>query len=154
MLSTLHTYDAASTVIRLVDMGIEPFMVSSAVIGVVAQRLVRTLCPNCREAYKPDESELRLLGLNPSSNIRLYRAKGHGCTLCGGKGYRGRMAIHEVMPVTNTIKRLINTNASVDDIRTAALSGGMIPMDENLKRIVIDGRTSLNEIANLYAQAF
>jgi type IV pilus assembly protein PilB len=154
VLSTLHTYDAASTVIRLVDMGIEPFMVSSAVIGVVAQRLVRTLCPNCKEMYQPDESELRMLGLDPSSDIRLYRAKEHGCPLCNGKGYSGRTAIHEIMPVTNTIKRLINTNASVDAIRAAALKEGMIPMDENLKRIVMEGRTSLNEIANLYAQTF
>ena len=153
VLSTLHTYDAASTVIRLVDMGIEPFMVSSAVIGVVAQRLVRTLCPNCKEKYQPDESELRLLGLDPTANMTLYRAKEHGCALCGGKGYSGRTAIHEIMPVTMTIKRLINTNASVDTIRSAALKEGMIPMDENLKRIVIEGRTSLDEIANLYAQS-
>ncbi len=154
VLSTLHTYDAASTVIRLVDMGIDPFMVSSAVIGVVAQRLVRTLCPNCKEKYHPDEAELGLLGLEPSSDVCLYRAKGRGCTLCGGKGYSGRTAIHEVMPVTPAIKRLINTNGTVDAIRSTALSEGMIPMDENLKRIVLEGQTSLEEIANLYAQKF
>ena len=153
VLSTLHTYDAASSVIRLVDMGVEPYMVSSAVIGVVAQRLVRTLCPNCREEYTPDESELRLLGLGASSGIRLYRAHDHGCQLCGGKGYSGRTAIHEIMPVTNNIRRLINTNATVDAIRQAAVEEGMIPMDENLKRIVASGRTSLNEIVNLYAQS-
>jgi type IV pilus assembly protein PilB len=152
VLSTLHTYDAASSVIRLVDMGAEPFMVSSAVIGIVAQRLVRTLCPNCREAYTPDESELRLLGLDLSSGIRLYRAHDHGCPLCNGKGYNGRTAIHEIMPVTSTVKRLINTNGTVDAIRQAAIQEGMIPMSENLKRIVIEGRTSLSEMVSLYAQ--
>lgn len=152
VLSTLHTYDAASSIIRLVDMGVEPFMVSSAVIGVVAQRLVRTLCPNCREEYEPDESELRLLGLDRSGGVRLYRAHEHGCPICNGKGYSGRTAIHEIMPVTDTVRHLINTNAPVDTIRQAAIRDGMIPMEENLKRIVVNGRTSLDELANLYAQ--
>ena len=152
VLSTLHTYDAASSIIRLVDMGVEPFMVSSAVIGVVAQRLVRTLCPNCREAYEPDESEREILGLGPSKSVRLYRAHENGCPICGGKGYSGRMAIHEIMPVTKGIKHLINTDATVDAVRQAAIEEGMIPMVENLKRIVVEGRTSLEELANLYAQ--
>ncbi len=154
VLSTLHTYDAPSSIVRLVDMGVEPFMVSSAVIGVVAQRLVRTLCPNCREKYTPDESELRVLGLEPSSGVSLYRAHEHGCPLCKGRGYSGRMAIHEVMPVTSGIKHLINTNGSIDAVRQEAVREGMIPMVENLKRIVAEGRTSLEELANLYAQKF
>lgn len=149
--STLHTYDAASSVIRLVDMGTEPYMVSSAVIGIVAQRLVRTLCPQCKEEYTPDGSELKLLGLDPGSNIRLYKAHANGCPLCNGKGYRGRTAIHEIMPVTNAIKKDINTNASVDVIRETAIREGMITLDENLKRIVIEGKTSVEEMINLYS---
>ena len=152
VLSTLHTYDAASSIIRLVDMGVEPFMVSSSVIGVVAQRLVRTLCRNCREEYEPDESDLRLLGLDPAGGAHLYRAHEQGCTLCSGRGYSGRTAIHEIMPVTDEIRRLINTNAPVDAVRQAALKEGMLPMEENMKRLVIEGRTSLDEMVSLYAQ--
>ena len=152
VLSTLHTYDAASSVIRLVDMGTEPFMVSSAVIGIVAQRLVRTLCPNCREEYEPDEGERRLLGLGAESGARLYRARDGGCPICRGKGYAGRTAIHEVMPVTDAIRRLINTNATVDAIREAAAAEGMLPMAENLRRIVVQGVTSVDEMVNLYAE--
>ena len=152
VLSTLHTYDAASSIIRLVDMGVEPFMVSSSVIGVVAQRLVRTLCRNCREEYEPDESDLRLLGLDPAGGAHLYRAHEQGCPICSGRGYSGRTAIHEIMPVTDEIRRLINTNAPVDAVRQAALKEGMLPMEENMKRLVIEGRTSLDEMVSLYAQ--
>jgi type IV pilus assembly protein PilB len=153
VLSTLHTYDAASTVIRLVDMGIEPFMVSSALLGVVAQRLVRTLCPHCKEEYTPSPNELQMLGLDPakSGSLHLFRAHEGGCQFCNNKGYTGRMAIHEVMPVTNTIKRLINSNATVDTIRETAIQEGMITMDENLKQIVICGRTSVEEMVNIHS---
>lgn len=153
VLSTLHTYDAASTVIRLVDMGVEPFMVSSALLGVVAQRLVRTLCPHCKEEYTPNPSELKLLGLDPAENsaLRIFRAHEGGCQFCNNKGYTGRTAIHEVMPVTNTIKRLINSNATVDAIRETAVQEGMITMDENLKEAVVDGRTSIEEMINIHS---
>ncbi len=153
VLSTLHTYDAASTVIRLVDMGVEPFMVSSALLGVVAQRLVRTLCPHCKEEYTPSPNELQMLGLDPaeSGSLHLFRAHEGGCQFCNNKGYTGRMAIHEVMPVTNTIKRLINSNATVDTIRETAIQEGMITMDENLKQIVICGRTSVEEMVNIHS---
>ena len=153
VLSTLHTYDAASTVIRLVDMGVEPFMVSSALLGVVAQRLVRTLCPHCKEEYTPSPNELQMLGLDPaeSGSLHLFRAHEGGCQFCNNKGYTGRMAIHEVMPVTNTIKRLINSSATVDAIRETAIQAGMITMDENLKQIVICGRTSVEEMVNIHS---
>lgn len=151
VLSTLHTYDAASSIIRLVDMGIEPYMVSSAVIGIIAQRLVRTLCPHCKEEYTPDPGELKLLGLEPDSGAKLFKAHEHGCPLCNGKGYSGRTAIHEIMPVTNTIKKLINANASVDVVRQTAVKDGMIALDENLRRIVIEGRTSIDEMVGLYS---
>jgi type IV pilus assembly protein PilB len=128
-------------------------MVSSALLGVVAQRLVRTLCPHCKEEYTPSPNELQMLGLDPakSGSLHLFRAHEGGCQFCNNKGYTGRMAIHEVMPVTNTIKRLINSNATVDTIRETAIQEGMITMDENLKQIVICGRTSVEEMVNIHS---
>lgn len=147
--STLHTYDASSSIIRLVDMGVEPYMVSSAVIGVIAQRLVRTLCTHCREEYEADDSELRLLGMEPGQHVTLYKDHEKGCPYCNSSGFSGRMAIHEIMPVTEAIKKCINTNASVDTVRETALREGMIPMEQNLKRIVLEGKTSVAEMVHV-----
>lgn len=147
--STLHTYDASSSIIRLVDMGVEPYMVSSAVIGVIAQRLVRTLCTHCREEYEADDSELSLLGMEPGQHVTLYKDHVKGCPYCNNSGFSGRMAIHEIMPVTEAIKKCINTNASVDTVRETALREGMIPMEQNLKRIVLEGKTSVAEMVHV-----
>ena len=98
--STLHTYDAASSVVRLADMGVEPYMISAAVVGVISQRLVRKLCPHCREEYEADDRVLRMLGAEPGSGVRLFRKHPGGCPYCSGHGYIGRTAIHEIMPVT------------------------------------------------------
>lgn len=149
VLSTLHTYDAPSSVIRLLDMGVEPYMVSSAMLGVIAQRLVRTLCPHCKEEYWAAGDELELLGLEKGARVKLYRAR--GCGLCGHKGYRGRTAIHEIMPVTPKIRECINHGRSVDEIRATAIAEGMITLDENIRQIVIDGKTSVEEMLEVYS---
>lgn len=151
VLSTLHTYDAPSSIVRLVDMGIEPFMVSSAVLGVISQRLVRCLCTHCKEAYLADEQELALLSLPPGTRQVLYRAK--GCTMCSKKGYQGRIAIHEIMPVTTAIKKCIHTGESTDTIRETAVREGMIPMTENIRRVVLDGTTSVLEMLEVVAES-
>lgn len=147
--STLHTYDAPSTVIRLVDMGVEPFMVSAAMLGVIAQRLVRTLCPHCKEAYTASDEDLEVLGLPKGTPLTLYRAK--GCTFCDGKGYKGRTAIHEIMPVTPAIRSCINHGKNTDEIREVAIKEGMITLDENIRRIVIEGKTSIEEMVEIYS---
>ncbi|MDF1493366.1 GspE/PulE family protein [Caproiciproducens sp. CPB-2] len=149
VLSTLHTYDAPSSIIRLIDMGVEPYMVSSSVLGVIAQRLVRTLCPHCKEEYLAEENELELLGLPKDTRLKLYRAK--GCSYCSGKGYRGRTAIHEIMPVSTGIKACINNGKSTDQIRETAVQEGMITLDENIRRIVIEGKTSVQEMLEVYS---
>ena len=100
--STIHTNDAVSSINRLIDMGIEPFMVSTALIGVVAQRLVRRICTNCREEYTPGPDEVELLKLKPGQ--KLYR--GAGCSECNEKGYKGRIAIHEVVIMTKAMRAL------------------------------------------------
>ncbi|MGX8700258.1 GspE/PulE family protein [Caproiciproducens sp.] len=149
VLSTLHTYDAPSSIIRLIDMGVEPYMVSSSVLGVIAQRLVRTLCPHCKEEYLAEENELELLGLPKDTRLKLYRAK--GCSFCSGKGYRGRTAIHEIMPVSAGIKDCVNNGKSTDQIRETAVREGMITLDENIRRIVIEGKTSVQEMLEVYS---
>ncbi len=149
VLSTLHTYDAASSIVRLVDMGVEPYMVSSSMLGVVAQRLVRTLCPHCKQEYWATEEDLAVLGLEKGTRLPLYRAK--GCSYCGGKGYKGRTAIHEIMPVSSAIKSCINHGQSMDEIREIAIKEGMTTLDDNIKRIVIDGKTSIQEMLEIYS---
>lgn len=144
VLSTLHTYNAASSVIRLVDMGVEPFMVSSTVIGVIAQRLVRRLCVNCKEPYIAGEHELELLGIEDTSlEIKLYRAPQGGCERCNKSGHKGRLAVHEILMVSPAIKRAIQNGKSTEDINDIAVNEGMISMRENLRMNVISGIISL-----------
>lgn len=140
VLSTLHTYDAPSSVARLIDMGIEPYMVSSALLGIIAQRLVQRLCTNCKEPYEPDENERKALGIPLDEKITLYRRC--GCEKCNKKGYKGRIAVHEVMLLTTTIKRAITSGMGTEDLRDLAIKEGMIPMKENIRRDVLAGTTS------------
>jgi type IV pilus assembly protein PilB len=106
LLSTLHTNDAPSTIIRLVEMGIEPFLVSSSIVLLCAQRLLRRLCPACKEAYPPTEEEKGLVGVAPDADIILYHPK--GCNACNGIGYKGRIGIHEILVPDDAIRRALN----------------------------------------------
>jgi type IV pilus assembly protein PilB len=154
VLSTLHTNDAASTPMRLVEMGVEPFLVTSAVDCAVAQRLARRLCDKCKAAYQPAEAELVEAGW-PSEDLQegewptLYHAV--GCSSCGKTGYRGRFAIHEVMVVTEEIERLIIERRSNEDIEKVAVMQGMITLrDDGLRKVAL-GQTSLEEIFRVVA---
>ncbi len=148
VLSTLHTNDAASTPMRLVEMGVEPFLVTSALDAVVAQRLARRLCDKCKEPYQPTEAELVEAGW-PMDDIgdewpMLYHAK--GCSACGRTGYRGRFGVHEVMLLTEEIERLIIERRSTEDIQKVALMQGMLALrDDGLRKVGL-GHTSLEEI--------
>jgi len=144
--STLHTNDAAGAYTRLIDMGLEPFLVSSTVEAVMAQRLVRTLCPECKEPYQPDPAELprdfprdRL-----EKGVRLYRAK--GCRACRQVGYRGRVGIFELLVTTERIRQLSHDRASSWAIRQAAVAEGMITLRQDAWRKVLAGRTTIEEI--------
>ncbi len=145
VLSTIHTNDAASTVTRLTDMGVEPFLISSALVGVIAQRLVRKVCPNCRRAYKANAAERRLLQVQDSREITLFR--GTGCPMCGGTGYKGRTAIAEVMPFSKAIKEIVGNNQDTETIRQKALDEGMVTMQQHATRLVLEGVTSIDELA-------
>lgn len=140
VLSTLHTYDAPSSVARLVDMGIEPYMVSSALLGIIAQKLILRLCVSCKEAYNPDENERKALDIPLDQEITLYRKV--GCERCGKKGYKGRIAVHEVLMMTSKIKRAVTSGVGTEELRDLAIEEGMIPMKENIRMNVLQGTTS------------
>lgn len=144
--STLHTNDAAGAVTRLIDMGIEPFLVASSVLGVVAQRLVRLICPDCKIAYnpEPDSFERTFLELKPDDKVQLF--KGSGCQHCGQTGYRGRMAIHEVMKVTGALRELIENKVSSEEIAAMAKKEGMITMRMDGIAKAYQGQTTVTEV--------
>lgn len=144
VLSTLHCNDAPSAITRLLDMEIEPFLVSSAINGVVAQRLVRVLCNDCKEAYKPTEDIKMLLDFDPKADITLYRAV--GCGNCDGTGYKGRTAIREVMMMNTRIRQLTMERAPSDMIREAALFAGMTAMRQDGAIKVLEGITTVEEV--------
>ncbi|AEG61323.1 GspE/PulE family protein [Desulforamulus ruminis] len=146
VLSTLHTNDATGAVTRLIDMGVEPFLVASSVIGVVCQRLVRILCPQCKEMYSPpaDSPEREFLGLAPEQPVSLYRPK--GCVGCSNIGYKGRTSLQEVLPISQKIRLLTKQRASDQEIKSQAQEEGMITMREDGIRKAMEGVTSLAEV--------
>ena len=152
VLSTLHTDDAPSTVTRLTDIGVEPFVTGSAVIGVVAQRLVRRLCMNCRRQYTPEAEVLRALNITESDAAALPFYRAVGCEQCNHTGYRGRVGIYEVMKVTDKIRRMIAQRAPEDALREAALSGGMISLGEDGLSKVKGGVTTAEELLRVVTE--
>ncbi len=142
--STLHTNDAPSAFTRLIDMGVEPFLVSSSVIGVIAQRLVRVICENCKEAYKPTPASIKELGLPPNKEIKLYHGK--GCSLCKGTGYKGRTGIYSVLKVSPKIQELVVSRAPAGEIDKVARSEGMKTLREDCLDKVIKGITTVEEM--------
>jgi type IV pilus assembly protein PilB len=152
VLSTLHTNDAASTPMRLIEMGVEPFLVTSALDCVVAQRLARRLCDRCKQAYSPSPAELSEAGW-PTSELgerpELFRPV--GCPACTRTGYRGRLAIQEVMVLSEEIDRMIIERYSSDDLKKAAIADGMAPLREDGLLKVAQGITTLEEIFRVVA---
>jgi type IV pilus assembly protein PilB len=143
VLTTLHAHNAAGSIARLKDMGIETGLLASSVNCVVAQRLARRLCTDCRESYWPSDDELRQLGLlEQKGKVFLHRPK--GCVRCGGTGYRGRVALYEVMPVTREVRELMDANT--DEIHQAAIQAGMTTLHQDGVRLCLQGVSSLEEI--------
>ncbi len=145
VLSTLHTNDTASTITRLVDMGIENYLASSAVSGVIAQRLVKKICPTCKVEYETSPEEMDILGIVEPRKI----FKGKGCNNCSRTGYRGRTAIHEVLAVTSDIRELINANSSADVIKERAIKNGMDSLQESCRKLVLRGDTTIDELVKV-----
>lgn len=145
VLSTLHTNDAPGTVNRLVDMGVPAYLVADATIGVIAQRLIRTLCPYCKKRATTTKVEMEILKLDKPRKI--YRPK--GCSACNNTGYRGRMGIHEIMPIDHSLVRLIETGATADVIRAKARENGMLSLWDTCRENVLRGNTSIQELQSL-----
>ncbi len=148
--STLHTNDSFGAVSRLLDMGIEPYLVSSSLLGVMAQRLVRRVCQDCRQAYSPAESEIRDIGLTLQAvQGRSFYRPGPGCETCHGKGYRGRSGIHELLVFTDATRALVMQRADAAAIRRAALASGMPTLRDDGAEKVLVGLTTVEEVVRV-----
>ena len=146
VLSTLHTNDAPSTITRLIDMNIEPFLITSTLEAVLAQRLVRTICQNCKEPYQPDEAELREIGLSVEEAADKTFHRGRGCDLCNNVGYKGRTGIFELLIMNEDIRVLIIEKAQAKDIRAKAQEHGMKTMREDGLEKIYQGITTIEEV--------
>jgi len=148
VLSTVHTNDTASAVTRLIDLGLEPFMVASSLISVMSIRLVRTLCPNCREKYEADASSLnRITGGTQGGKVTLWR--GRGCLTCHDTGYHGRTGIFEMLEVNENLRQLIAQGVPDNQIRAAAVEAGMRSIGEDGLKKVLEGHTTLEEVTRV-----
>jgi type IV pilus assembly protein PilB len=145
VLSTIHTNDAVSTVYRLMDMGIPPYMVASALVGIISQRLIKILCPHCKQKYKPSAEEFHLIGIQPDEKLRFYKPV--GCPFCSGTGYSGRRAVHEIFKIGRGERALISTNPTIDVLRDHAVATGMLPLPVGCRELLFAGETSVNEVA-------
>ncbi|MCI1965666.1 MAG: Flp pilus assembly complex ATPase component TadA [Oscillospiraceae bacterium] len=144
VVSTLHTNSAAATVTRLMNMGVESYLLADSIVGIIAQRLVRRLCTACRQPRAATEDEKRVLGVPPEQDATIYDA--HGCQLCGGTGYYGRIGIYEIMEVTSALRHVIATEGSTELIQKTALSEGMHTLRMSAAEYVLDGITTLPEM--------
>ena len=144
VLSTIHTNDAASAITRLVDMDIEPFLLSASLLGIISQRLVRKICPQCSEDYSASQRELTIL--ENTQHVTLPLKRGKGCSYCHESGYKGRVAIYEIMPILAGHRQLIDCRATVDELRDYAVSQGMTTLKQSAVRLVIEGVTSVEEL--------
>jgi type IV pilus assembly protein PilB len=152
VLSTLHTDNAPSVVTRLMDIGAEPYVIASALVGVVAQRLVRRLCVHCRRQYTPPPDVLRSLNMSDADAASVPFYKSVGCDQCNHTGYRGRIGIYEVMRITDKLRRLMSARSSEDQLREAAVSGGMITLGEDGLAKVKSGVTTPEELLRVVTE--
>ncbi len=144
--STLHTNDAAGAVTRLVDMGVEPFLINSSLVGIFAQRLVRKVCPNCKTEFEPTDDDLKKLGIDREEVGNRKFFYGKGCQTCNNSGYKGRKAICEYLPVNNTIRKLVMDKAPTIVLKEKARELGMRTLREDGIRSILDGDTTLEEV--------
>lgn len=145
VLSTIHTYDALSTIDRLMDIGVEPYLISSGLRGIISQRLVRRICPHCREEYEPAPEELEAIGLHAGDGTRYYRGK--GCPMCFHTGYRGRTAVFEILVIDAALRRAIAESANREEIRAILARADFTPLSASCIQLVHDGVTTVEEAA-------
>ena len=150
--STLHTNDAPGAVTRLIDMGIEPFLVASSVVAIIAQRLVRVICPSCKGPYKPERTLLQELGLIPSRSNKRTFYRGTGCPECLGTGYRGRTGIYEILLVDDVIRGLVLKTSDSVTIKAEGVNRGMTTLRDDGIRKVLEGTTTIEEVVRVTQQ--
>ncbi|MBR5602061.1 MAG: type II/IV secretion system protein, partial [Clostridia bacterium] len=147
VVSTVHTNSAANTVTRLLDMGVDSYLIADSVVGIIAQRLVRRLCPSCKRMRRAETYELEFMGKDPSIPTDIWEPC--GCQSCNGTGYYGRIGVYEIMELTPDIKRLINKRATAEELKEQALKDGMQTLRMNASRLVLSGVTSFQEILSV-----
>lgn len=148
VLSTIHTNDALATIERLLDIGVEPFLISSALNGVISQRLIRKICPNCKEEYTPSENELRKIGVTSASGHKFYHGK--GCSSCFGTGYRGRIGVFEILVLNTQLRNAISNGLKREEIAEIVnKSGQFVTLADNCRRLVFEGITSIDEAGRI-----
>ena len=152
VISTIHTNDAVGTIERLEDIGVEPYLVSSALRGVVSQRLVRRICPNCRTAYEPTDEELDALRLKREPGMQFYR--GAGCPNCFDTGYRGRIAVFEMLLINGTVRRMISERRTRPEIEAELKKpeNGFVSLRDNALRLVREGVTTPEELLRVVSE--
>ena len=143
VVSTLHTNGTASTVTRLIDMGLEPYLIGDALVGVIAQRLVRRLCPECKRLVYASDEEKRLLEVTSPEDLPIYEPV--GCDACGGTGYMGRIGVYEIMPVTLELRGKISMGARANELKEQAISEGMCTLARGAAKLCVQGITSYKE---------
>ncbi len=143
VLSTIHTYDALSTIDRLLDIGVESYLIASGLRGIISQRLVRRICPHCKEEYTPTPAELEAIGLAYNPQTKFYRGK--GCPLCFHTGYRGRTAVFEILIIDRALRRAISDNATRDEIKIILDNSDFVPLSTNCIQLVFEGVTTIEE---------
>ncbi|RYD66501.1 MAG: pilus assembly protein PilB, partial [Verrucomicrobiaceae bacterium] len=144
--TTLHTNDAPGAVTRLIDMGVEPFMISASLEGVLGQRLIRKVCPNCKTGYEPTEAVLGQLGLSPHEIGDKNFYYGPGCDVCNNTGYKGRKGIYELLDMNDPVRELINQRAPSVVLKQKAIELGMSTLREDGLRSIYDGETTIEEV--------
>ena len=153
VLSTLHTNDSSSAFSRLIDMGIEPFLVSSSILGVMAQRLIRRVCERCKESYAPSEEALRNIGLADKIGQNITFNKGIGCKLCNSSGYKGRLGIYEILKVSPKVQETVLKRSSADDIRAIAIKEGLSTLRDAALQKLLAGLTTPEEVMRVTLEA-
>ena len=146
VLSTLHTNDAVSSITRLIDLGVEPFLINATLVGVIAQRLVRRICPNCMESVVLGQDELKSLGIGLEQEGQIELKRGKGCVQCRKTGYKGRVGIFEMFTITEQVRKLIGKQTTVEDITKVARQEGMSTLRENAIRSMLKGVTTYSEV--------
>ena len=147
VVSTLHTNSAASTITRLEDMGVEPYLIADSVVGIIAQRLVRRLCPKCKKGHELNDEDKLRLRIRGDSKPTIYEAC--GCAACNGTGYRGRIGVYEIMPITPAIRKIVAAEGNADEIQKVALEEGLTTLRMGAAKLVLKGITTINEVERI-----